>query len=326
MGHVHMRLCRNIACSALAVLLGCAAALPAAAAAAGREISAPKGIPYRYNDEAPPTAVGLFIGLGLLVLFIAAPIVISRRRRARDRLRTWQAAVGAATPLAPLEADPLHIEQAVGAAKRFARDLDQAWAERDQDALRRLVAPEAEPWWTTTLRRSTTTGRHLRIDEHGPIDVAFVAALAPEPGEDDRVAVRVSGRLREAGAPPPGNPARRRRTVAVGCGLAVVVFAALIAFRGSPPAAAGPPVAQLDVAAAVRAPKPQELTFRPNQRFVLLVRSASPTTVRVRGIGVTRAIVPAAPARVALRIPADGQYLVETLPAHHVVAVVEVRR
>lgn len=291
------------------------------------------------DEEQPPTLVGLWLSIGLLVVIAVAVVALQRRRARRAELARWAAAAPAPLRPAPRAAR----RRAVQEAHHLIRDVDDAWARRDGVRLRELAAPALAARWSANVNG----GPGRRIDEYRPIAVACVGALDPAPGEDERVLVRVQASVRDlepagddagpgrgwlAGAiPQPSAPGTRwqrwrRAVIAVSVAAVVVVSLAVVLGRtlelggGEAPA---PPAVLARGGAPVG--EPRVLSFRLGDRIAFEVRSDASDRVRFEGYDVRRDVAPGRPARFDVYAGIEGVFAVVLERSGRTVAVVRVR-
>ncbi len=149
-----------------AILLGA----PAVAAAATGTLR-----PLADPDEAPPSAVGLLLATGLLlivILSVGTATRISRKRRAWHQL-TQRQRYGAET-------------------ERLVAEIGSAWAERNEVRLSELLSAELMGQWSERLASAGAAGEpSVRVDR---VDARFVGRELPDSDEDDRVVMHVRAR------------------------------------------------------------------------------------------------------------------------------------
>lgn len=321
------------------MLLGLALALAHAPLAAAQDPQT-RVIREVSDEEQPPTLLGLWLSIALLVVIAGAIVVHQRRRARRAELARWAACAPA--PLRP--APRVARRRAVQEAHHLVRDVDDAWARHDMARLRELTAPALAARWAA----SVNGGPGRRIDEYRPIAVAFVGALDPAPGEDERVLVRVQASVRDlepagddpapgpgwlAGAiPQPSAPGTRwqrwrRAVIAVSAAAVVVVSLAVILGRtlelggGAAPA---PPTVVARGGAPVG--EPRVLRFRLGDRIAFEVRSDAPDRVRFEGYELRQDVAPGSPARFDVYAGIEGVFAVVLERSGRTVAVVRVGR
>jgi hypothetical protein len=145
-----------------------------------------RGIPYNYDEEAPPRLIGIYIGLALLAAAVAIVVGVQRHRRRRDDRARWRSVQPDA--IDEEDVDPWMARDAVLATRALVREVRELWVAGDADWLREIAGPEVVDRWAPMLERAAS---RATIDEQAGARVSFVAALDAPADEAERVVVHV---------------------------------------------------------------------------------------------------------------------------------------
>jgi len=159
------------------------------------------------SDEAPPSAKGFFIGIGMLaVVLVAVPFgtrVARRRREAPPRLPRVRSSRAATEAVAA----GLAVHEVRADGEELFRQVQSAWDARDQVLLGQLVAPRLlGRWEAARAARDELWASPVEID--GRVDVEYVGS-GTGPSGTEQVLLRIQTRL--DGWAPLGKPLPRRR-------------------------------------------------------------------------------------------------------------------
>ncbi len=204
--------------AAIALVLGCALALPASALARGGGGSAGfggggggfssgggGGFHGGFGGGVgfgAGAAAGRGIGIALVVIIVLVVVVVGvtalvgrarYKARRRARVKTVHLAARAAA-----EDDPDFAAEVVEpAAVQLFTDVQAAWTAGDRSRLRNLCGPDLMAEWSLRLDDFERRGWRNQVSVVGAVDVEYVGLVNREADRDDRAIVRLEAVLRD---------------------------------------------------------------------------------------------------------------------------------
>ena len=245
------------------------------------------------SEEAPPGTFGLWLGIGLLVVFLLA-VTLGLRYQRRRRARA----------LSVLPDDPFAVEAMEASVKLFC-SLEPAWRGRDRSRLARLVSPALLGGWERRL--ATPPGEELAVD--GPLAFEYMGAAGPSPGADRRAIVRVEGRLRPATKQLSISPTQRNWLLGLAGAILIAAFVGIALAPATKIRSAAPTT--IVVRDGVPLGGTHLLTYRRGAVINLTVRSDVADEVHFHGYDIHRDVAPGQPVHFRIRATIEGSYPVE---------------